>query len=62
MAKKYREVDEMLKNPSSIDANDIANYALYNTTDNDNSKSLNIVNLIVAYTESVVEERSNNGN
>lgn len=46
---KHKSVKMMMANPHSIDATDIANYAVMNTTDNDNIKTTNIVELIIAY-------------
>lgn len=50
---KHRPVKNMLNNPDSIDATHIADYAIFNTSDNDSVKSINIVNLIIAYTKSI---------
>lgn len=48
----------MLEKPDTIDADDIAKYAVFNTTDNDSEKSLNICDLICAYTGSVKADQT----
>lgn len=53
---KHRKVTTMLKNIDSIMADDIAQYAIFNNTDNDTQKHQNIVYLIQAYTKSVTNQ------
>lgn len=55
---KHKIVKKLLNNPDSIMAEDIAQYAIFNTTDNDNTKFKNIVELIVQYTSSVCKQDS----
>jgi len=50
---KHKKVTDLLRNPDNILAEDIAQYAIFNTSDNDNAKFQNIVELIVQYSQSI---------
>lgn len=43
----------MLGSPDTIMAEHIADYAIFNTSDNDAKKSINIIELIIAYAKSL---------
>ena len=49
---KHKSVNLMLANLDDLMAEDIADYAVFNTIDNDAAKSRNLIELIIAYSKS----------